>query len=165
MHPCLAYFGDHNCQFQVVYGGQIMRGIPRCLVMDVNVIFLSSFLVVCDYRTQWSFMLLLQLICTFLYRTLHPFPFSPGSLRPFLYSPLIVPSTPYLTTPVSGDHTPTQDSRPQHSRGHEACLSPPYIVRSLLSPHPQSRLTHDWPMPSGVPSHVRTLVSPAAILS
>ena len=44
---------------------------------------------------RWSFHLLLQLICTFLYRTLHPSPFYPGSLRPFLYS--LSSSLPLLT--------------------------------------------------------------------
>ena len=93
-------------------------------------------------------MLLLQLICTFLYRTLHLFPFYPGSLRPFLYSHPIIPSTPYPTTPVSGDRAPIRDSRPRHSQGHEACLSPPYI----------SAVVHDSIPP-------RAMVSPAAILS
>ena len=70
----------------------------------------------------------------------YPFPFYPGSLRPFLYSHPIVPSTPYPTTPVSGDRAPIRDSRPRNSRGHEACLSPPYVIHSFLSPHPSRDL-------------------------
>ena len=73
----------------------------------------------------------------------YPFPFYPGSLQPFLYSHPIVPSTPYPTTPVSGDRAPIRDSRPRHSRGHEACLSPPYVIHSLLPLTTQSRLTRD----------------------
>ena len=103
--------------------------------------YVSSFLVVCDYDIRWSFMLLLQLICTFLYRTL-PLPLLPRFPSAFpLFSP-IVPSTPYPTTPVSGDRAPIRDSRPRHSRGHEACLSPPYVIHSLLSLHYPSRDLH-----------------------
>ena len=95
--------------------------------------------------------------------TLPLLPWFPSALP--LFSP-IVPSTPYPTTPVSGDRAPIRDSRPRHSQGHEACLSPPYVIHSLLSlSNTQSRLTRDWPTPSGIPSHVRTLVSPTAILS
>ena len=110
-------------------------------------------------------MLLLQLICTFLYRTLHPFPFYPGSLRPFLYSSPFVPSTPYPTTPASGDCAPTRDSQPQHSQGHEACLSPPYVIHSLLSLTPPSRDLHVIGRISPIDSPPHALVSPAAILS
>ena len=41
----------------------------------------------------------------------------------------------------------------------------PIVIHSLLHLIPQSRLTRDRSTPSGIPSHVRTLVSPAAILS
>ena len=54
--------------------------------------------VVCDYFTQWSFHLLLQLICTFLYRTLHPLsPSPPVSFSPSFYStPSSLPLLPQL---------------------------------------------------------------------
>ena len=97
----------------------------------------------------------------------YPFLFYPGSLRPFLYSSPIVPSTPYPTTPVSGDRASIRDSRTRHSRGHEACLSPPYVIHSFLLLTPQSRLTRDQAsLSSSIASLSRAyLVSPAAILS
>ena len=81
------------------------------------------------------------MICTFLYRTLSLLLLSrfPSALPLF---PSTVPSPPYPTTPVSGDRAPIRDSRPRHSRGHEACLSPPYVIHSLLL-LTQSRLTRD----------------------
>ena len=82
--------------------------------------------VVCDYFTQWSFPLLLQLICTLSYRTLHPFTLLPRFPLAFpLFSP-IVPPTPSPTTPAPRDHAHACDSWPRHSRGHEACLYPLY---------------------------------------
>ena len=57
--------------------------------------------------------------------SLHLLPRFPSAFP--LFTP-IVPSTPYPTTPVSGDRAPIRDSRPRHSRGHEACLSPVIVM-------------------------------------
>ena len=117
------------------------RGPPRCLAPDHS-IFRFAIMVTHGRQTvivfsslrlrcTMSFILLLQLICTFLYRTL-PLPLLPWFPSAFPLFSSIVPSTPSLTTPVSGDRAPIRDSRPRHSRGHEACLSPPYVIHSLL---------------------------------
>ena len=79
---------------------------------------------------------------SFLYRTLSlPLLSRFPSAFP-LFSP-IVPSTPSPTTPVSCDCACAHDSWPQHSWGHEACLSPYHHLLPPPSSTPQSRLTCD----------------------
>ena len=125
-------------------------------------------LVVCDYFTRWSFMLLLQLICTFLYRTLYPFPFSPSSLWPFLYSH---PSSLPLLTRLPQYQVTVHLSEIANPNIAEvtrlASLLPTSSTPS--SPSPTSRDLHvtgpRYSPIDSVPSHVCTLVSPTAILS
>ena len=122
--------------------------------------------VVCDYFTHdSSFPFYPGWPSLTFYWTITPFPFYPGSIWPFLLFYIPVPSTPSLTTLTTHDRVCTCNSQPQHSQGYEACLSPSIVIHSLFPLQPQSRLTCDWLTPSGIPSHMCTLVSPTVILS
>ena len=114
-----------------------------------------------------TFPLLLQLICTFLYRTLSPSPFSPGSLQPFLYS---LPSSLPLLTQLPWRHVTMHVpaiADPDIAEVTRLASLLPIIIHSLLplTATPSRDLHVTRPTPSGVPSHVCTLVSPTTILS
>ena len=94
-----------------------------------------------------------------------PFPFSLSSLWPFLHSPpSSLPLLPQLPQCYVTVHVPAiADPNIAEVTKLASLLS--IVIHSLLLLYTQLRLTRDRPMPSGVPSHVCTLVSPTTILS
>ena len=97
---------------------------------------------------------------------IYPFPFSPGSLWPFLYSPpTSLPLLPQLPQCHVTMHVPVI-ADPDIVEVMRLASLLPIIIHSLLPPlHPSRDLHVTRPTPSGVPSHMCTLVSPAVILS
>ena len=97
---------------------------------------------------------------------LYPFPFSPSSLQPFFYSPPtslpLLPQLPWCHVTV---HVP-MIADPNIVEVTRLASLLPIIIYSLLPPLYPSRDLHvTRPTLSGIPSHVHTLVLPAAILS
>ena len=102
------------------------------------------------------------------YRTLHPFPFSPGSLRPFLYShpsslPLLTRLPWYQVTVHLSEIADPDIAKVTRLASLLPMSSTPSSLYSTSRDLHVTSLRYS-PIDS-VPSHVRTLVSPAAILS
>ena len=95
----------------------------------------------------------------------YPLPFLPQFPLAFPYSPLS--SLPLLTRLPWYQVTVhlSAIANPDIAEVTRLASLLPIVIHSLLPLTTQSRLTRDRPMPTGIPSHVRTLVSPAAILS
>ena len=113
-----------------------------------------------------TFLLLLQLICPFLIWTITPSPSPPVSFGLSFIPPLsslpLLPQLPQCHVTV---HVPVL-ANPDIAEVTRLASFLPIIVHSLLPlTQPQLRLTCDRPTPTGVPFHVRTLVSPTTILS